>query len=126
MQYDEFIKAVGERGGHSDREAALRTTQVVLADLGQRLKGGEAENLAAQLPAELKGPVTEHVAADPVVDDVDDFLRRVADHLGEGTDPAEARTQVAAVLTTLSHAVSDGEISDLRSQLPAGFGPLFE
>ncbi|WP_258933742.1 DUF2267 domain-containing protein [Nesterenkonia pannonica] len=43
MQYDEFIKAVGERGGHSDREAALRTTQVVLADLGQRLKGRGGE-----------------------------------------------------------------------------------
>lgn len=66
------------------------------------------------------------MAADPVVDDVDDFLRRVADHLGEGTTPDQARTEVAAVFTTLSHAVSDGEISDLRSQLPAGFGPLFE
>lgn len=50
MQHTEFIKAVGEHAGHSDRETSLRTTEVVLADLGQRLKGGEAENLALSCP----------------------------------------------------------------------------
>jgi uncharacterized protein (DUF2267 family) len=126
MRYEEFIKSVSERGGHDNPETAIQATQIVLADLGQRLKGGEAENLAAQLPEELKAPVTEHVAAEPVVDDVDDFLRRVADHLGGGADPEKARTQVQAVFATLAEAVSAGEIGDLRSQLPAGFGPLFE
>ncbi|TLP75807.1 DUF2267 domain-containing protein [Nesterenkonia sphaerica] len=126
MRYDEFIKTVSERDGHDDREIAVQTTEVVLADLGQRLKGGEADNLAAQLPEELKGPLTEHAATEPVVDDVDDFLRRVATHLGAGVDPEQARHHVAAVFATLSEAVSEGEIQNLRSQLPAGFGPLFK
>lgn len=126
MQYSEFINSVIEQGGPSDPEAAKQVTQVVMADLGQRLTGDEAKGLAAQLPEELKGTVTEHVAADPVPDDVDDFLRRVADHLGQGVDPEQARAQVRAVLKALSQAVSAGELDDVRSQLPAGFGPLFE
>ena len=126
MNYGEFVNTVIERGGPSDREAAQQVTQVVLADLGQRLTGDEAQNLAAQLPAELKHPVMEHVAADPVVDVADDFLRRVADHLGEGVDPDQARAHVRAVFATLAQSVSPGEIDDVRAQLPAGFAPLFE
>lgn len=61
------------------------------------------------------------MAADPTIDDADDFLRRVADHLGGGTDPEEARAHVRAVFATLA-----GAIDHVRSQLPAGFGPLFE
>lgn len=126
MNYGEFVNTVIERGGPSERDAAQQVTEVVLADLGQRLTGDEAQNLADQLPEELKKPVTEHVAADPVRDDADDFLRRVADHLGEGVDPDQARGHVRAVFTTLAQAVSDGEIQDVRAQLPAGFAPFFE
>ncbi|MGO1524287.1 MAG: DUF2267 domain-containing protein [Nesterenkonia sp.] len=126
MNYGEFVNTVIERGGPSDRESAQQVTEIVLADLGQRLTGDEAQNLADQLPEELKQPVIEHVAADPVVDDADDFLRRVADHMGEGVDPAQAREHVRAVFATLSQSVSAGEIDDVRAQLPAGFGPLFE
>lgn len=126
MNYGEFVNTVIERGGPSDREAAQQVTQTVLADLGQRLTGDEAQDLAAQLPEELKQPVTEHVAAEPVVDDVDDFLRRVADHLGEGTDPDQARGYVRAVFTALTEAVSAGAIDHVRDQLPAGFAPLFD
>lgn len=126
MQYGEFINGVIESGGPGDRDVAKQVTQVVMADLGQRLTGDEAKDLASQLPDELKASVTEHVAAEPVNDDVDDFLRRVSDHLGQEVAPDQARIHVQAVFATLSQAVSAGEISDLRSQLPAGFGPLFE
>ncbi|QYJ03488.1 DUF2267 domain-containing protein [Nocardioides panacisoli] len=126
MRYDEFIKTVTEHGGPTDRTDAQEVTRVVLADLGQRLTGDEAQDLAAQLPEELKGAVTEHVNADPTTDDVDEFLRRVAEHLGSGTDPEQARPQVQAVLGTLASTVSAGEVGDLRSQLPAGFAPLFD
>lgn len=126
MNYGEFVNTVIDRGGPSDRETAQKVTEVVLADLGQRLTGDEAKNLGAQLPAELEKPVTEHVAAEPTLDDADDFLRRVADHLGGGTDPEQARVHVRAVFGTLAQAVSAGEIDHIRSQLPAGFGPLFE
>lgn len=124
MQEDDFYNQVKKFGGPSGREDAMKLTTVVLQDLGRRLKGEEPNKLAAQLPESLKAPLTVHANEEPVTDDLDDFLRRVADHLGAGVDPEQARDQVQAVFATLSEAVSDGEIDDVRAQLPAGFGAL--
>ncbi|KHS53852.1 DUF2267 domain-containing protein [Brevibacterium linens] len=126
MRSDEFLKNVTEIGGPSDPESAAGVTRTVLDNLGKQLKGGEAADLAAQLPAELQEPLHRHGSEAPLTDDVDDFLRRLADQLGEGVDPDTARTYARAVLSTVDAAVSEGEIGDLRSQLPAGFAPLFE
>lgn len=126
MRTDEFIASVSELGGPTDRTEAEKVTHLVLEDLGKRLQGGEPSDLAAQLPEELKAPLTAHDGEQPVDDDLDTFLRRVADHSGQDVDPDQARTHVQAVLSTLPRFVSAGEIDALRSQLPAGFGPLFE
>jgi uncharacterized protein (DUF2267 family) len=50
----------------------------------------------------------------------------VADREGPGTDPEQALRHSRAVLATVASFVSPGEINDLRSQLPAGYAPLFE
>ncbi|QUL79620.1 MULTISPECIES: DUF2267 domain-containing protein [unclassified Brevibacterium] len=126
MRSDEFLKNVTEVGGPSDAESAAVVTRTVLDNLGKQLKGGEAADLAAQLPAELQEPLQRHGSEAPLTDDVDDFLRRLAEQLGEGIDPDTARAYAGAVLSTVDAAVSEGEIGDLRSQLPAGFAPLFE
>ncbi|TDS86877.1 DUF2267 domain-containing protein [Nesterenkonia aurantiaca] len=124
MRHDEFLKTVTEKGGPSDREQASKLVNVVLEDLGKRLKGGEASNLAAQLPQELKAPLTDHAGTE-TLDDVDEFLRRVAGKLEQGVGTEDALAQVKAVFSTLADSVSEGEIKDLRSQLPTGFAPLF-
>lgn len=124
MRHDEFLKTVTEKGGPQDREQASQLVNVVLEDLGKRLKGGEASNLAAQLPEELKAPLTANAGTD-TLDDVDEFLRRVAGKLEPGLGTDEALPQVKAVFSTLSDSVSEGEIDDLRAQLPTGFAPLF-
>jgi uncharacterized protein (DUF2267 family) len=126
MRSDELLKNVTEAGGPTDPESAAVVTRTVLGNLGKQLKGGEAADLAAQLPIELKEPLQRHGSEAPLTDDVDDFLRRLADQLGEGTDPETARVYARAVISTLDAAVSEGEVDDLRSQLPAGFAPLFE
>lgn len=126
MRSDEFLKNVTETGGPGDPESAAVVTRTVLDNLGKQLKGGEAADLAAQLPAELQEPLQRHGSEAPLTDDVDDFLRRLADQLGEGVGPDTARVCARAVLSTLDAAVSEGEVDDLRSQLPAGFAPLFE
>jgi uncharacterized protein (DUF2267 family) len=126
MRSDEFLKNVTEVGGPSDAESAAVVTRTVLDNLGKQLKGGEAADLAAQLPAELQEPLQRHGSEAPLTDDVDDFLRRLAEQLGEGIAPDTARAYAGAVLSTVDAAVSEGEIGDLRSQLPAGFAPLFE
>ncbi|MGJ9406437.1 DUF2267 domain-containing protein [Nesterenkonia aurantiaca] len=124
MRHDEFLKTVTEKGGPSDREQASQLVNVVLEDLGKRLKGGEASNLAAQLPQELKAPLTDNAGTE-TLDDVDEFLRRVAGKLEQGVGTEDALAQVKAVFSTLADSVSEGEIKDLRSQLPTGFAPLF-
>lgn len=126
MRTDEFVKNVTRLGGPSEPEQAAGMTRTVLENLGKRLKGGEAKNLADQLPTELAEPLTRHSSQEPLVDDVDEFFRRVARQLSAGADQEVASTYVRAVFTTLAQAVSDGEIADLRAQLPNGFGPLFE
>ncbi|SDS77545.1 Uncharacterized conserved protein, DUF2267 family [Brevibacterium sandarakinum] len=126
MRSDEFLSYVIEAGGPTDPESAALVIRTVLDNLGKRLKGGEVADLAAQLPDELQETLTRHSSAEPVRDDADDFLRRTADQLGHGVDPETAGKYVRAVLSTLRAAVSEGEIDDLRSQLPAGFAPFFE
>lgn len=125
MQYDQFLKRLGQVGGPADRGQADAVAKVVLATLGQRLTGNEPTDLASQLPPELKDPLQEHAGQSEQIGDVDDFLRRVADREGPGSNPDVARAHTRAVLATLGEFVSPGEIKDLRSQLPAGYAPLF-
>lgn len=126
MRTDEFVKNVTQLGGPSDADRATEVTRTILENLGKRLKGGEAQNLADQLPQELSEPLTRHGAHEPLVDDVDDFLRRVAGQLGSGTGTDEASACARAVFATLAQSVSEGEIADVRAQLSTGFAPLFE
>lgn len=126
MNYDEFIKTMSRQGGPTDREHADEAAKVVLATLGQRLAGQEPRDLASQLPKELQKPLTQHAGEAEVGDDLDDFLRRVADREGRGCDPEQALAHAQAVFGTMASFVSAGEIRDLRAQLPAGYAPLFE
>ncbi|HLS26677.1 MAG TPA: DUF2267 domain-containing protein [Beutenbergiaceae bacterium] len=126
MKYDEFISQIGDHGGPSDRIQADAVSRTVLTDLGKRLQPHEAEDLASQLPEELKESVTVHTEAQQTTDDVDEFIRRVSKNLGGGVEPDQARRYIQGVLRTLRSAVSEGQIRHVRSQLPAGYGPLFE
>lgn len=125
MQYDEFITQVRDIGQLGTFDDAARVTTTVFEVLGQRLSGGEADDLAAQLPTELKTPLDRHTG-DAEAFDVDDFLRRVADREGDGTSPEHARAHARAVLTTVARTVSAGEVDNLRSQLPAGYSALMD
>src|SRR5699024_10423486 len=126
MRSDEVLKNVTEVGGPSDAESAAVVTRTVLDNLGKQLKGGEAADLAAQLPAELQEPLQRHGSEATLTDDVDESGSRWPDQLGEGSAADTARAYGGAVLATVDAAVSEGDIVDLRSQLPAGFAPLFE
>lgn len=126
MQYYEFLAELQRRGGPAERDQADATAKSVLAALGQRLKGNEPRDLADQLPQELQEPLLQHTGEVEIGDDVDDFLRRVADRQGPGADPELALQYSRAVLETIGTFVSAGEIDDLRAQLPAGYAPLFE
>ena len=113
MQYQEFIASASARTGRPP-EVAESLTHATLRVLAERLTGGEARDLASQLPKELQPdliPPTQE--AQPL--ESEDFVRRVAEQAHVGED--EARRAVAAVLTTTREAVTPGEWEDVASQM---------
>lgn len=122
MQYDALLATAAERGG-LDRDHAEQAVTATLTVLGQRLAANEPNNLAAQLPGEVQGLLTQH-AGEGEAFDVDEFLRRIAAQEGRGCTPDQAREHAHAVFSALTDAVSSGELDDVRAQLPAGYAPL--
>lgn len=122
MRYDEFIDAVATRAG-LPREQAETVTRATLRVLSERLTGGEAEDLRAQLPKEFRVdllPTDEHAEKFGVAE----FVRRVAER--SGLDEAEARAAVVAVLTTIRDDVTELEFHDVLSQLGREFAELLD
>ncbi|CAN5128962.1 DUF2267 domain-containing protein [soil metagenome] len=125
MQYQEFVNRVNEQmqtEAPGDAELAIQAT---LSTLGQRISGGEANNLAAQLPAELQTQLesgNQAEEAEPF--SLDEFYLRVAEK--EGSSSTDAAVEHArAVMQQLTRAVSGGELADIQRQLPEEFEPLF-
>ncbi|HWM59183.1 MAG TPA: DUF2267 domain-containing protein, partial [Pseudonocardia sp.] len=53
MKFDEFVNEVADRAGVS-RDEAESLVRATLRTLAERLSGGEAEDLRAQLPKQLQ------------------------------------------------------------------------
>jgi uncharacterized protein (DUF2267 family) len=124
MKHDEFIGQVQHRARLGSRGQAERATRVTLETLAERLAGGEAKDLAAQLPLEIGEHLTGQWSAIGERFSLEEFFRRVS--LREGVDLPDAIFHATAVIEVLSEAVSKGEMDDVRAQLPAEFDRLFE
>jgi uncharacterized protein (DUF2267 family) len=117
MKYDEFIALVAERMGLFQGEA-VALIHATLATLSERISGGEARDLAAQLPGPMQDdlvPTNEQAESFSF----DEFVRRVAERCRR--DPVTSKKAVEAVLMTLREAVTPGEFDDVMSQLPKDF-----
>jgi uncharacterized protein (DUF2267 family) len=120
MKSDEFTELVAGRADVGfDKARAL--TEATLQTLAERISGGEARDLAAQLPEELKGALTSSPETAERFG-VNEFVRRVAERAG--VDEDTARKGIAAVMTTIRQAVTSGEFDDITSQLPQEFNTL--
>jgi uncharacterized protein (DUF2267 family) len=121
MQYDEFLDQVQERANLDSKqaEAAVKAT---LLTLSERLFGYEAQNLAQQLPEELRTYLRLSAEKNPF--DLEEFYQRVA-FLTEA-DQDQARRQARAVISVLKDAVEPQEIENLRDELPEEYDALFE
>ena len=60
----------------------------------------------------------------PLAVSLEEFFGRVAEKQGTGETLAEKHARI--VLSILGRAVDNGELSDMRSQLPKDFQPLLE
>jgi uncharacterized protein (DUF2267 family) len=121
---EEFVSRVADRSA-LDPERARRAAEAVLEALGERIAGGEVEDLAAQLPADLR-PALERGNARSGGKaqrmSLQEFLSHVAEL--EGVTPEEAREHAYAVLTTLRAAISEKEFDDLLAELPDQYREL--
>ncbi len=124
MKHDEFIGQVQHRARLSSRGAAERATRATLETLAERLAGGEAKDLAAQLPLEIAEHLRGQWSALGERFSLDEFFRRVS--LREGVELSDAVFHARAVIEVLNEAVSRGEMDDVRAQLPTEFDRLFE
>jgi uncharacterized protein (DUF2267 family) len=116
MNRGELIHEVQRRGDFvsvDDAEAACTAT---LSVLGERLAGGEAKDLAAQLPRELADVVQTRGPGERF--DLQEFYRRVAEREERDVNPAVAREHARVVMGVVLSAVSSGERDDVLAQLP--------
>ena len=123
MRYDEFLGHVQHRAGLSSRAEAESATHATLETLAERLVGGEAHDLAAQLPPELAHYLQLPDAGIGAKLALDEFFELVSER--EGVDLPDAAFHARVVIGVLTEAVSQGEIQDVRVQLPAAFAQLF-
>ncbi|MET8897402.1 DUF2267 domain-containing protein [Streptomyces albogriseolus] len=120
MEYDAILAQAAERAGVSpdDAETLTRASFDVLAD---RMRGGEAQDLAQPLPEPLKSwlRTDEEIAMGY---GANSFVRRVSRRADVPREPAEVGILVLSA--TVREAVGDQEPSDGTAQLPREYDIL--
>ena len=124
MKHDEFIGQVQHHAQLRSRGDAEIATRATLETLAERLAGGEANDLASQLPRGIAEHLRTGFAGLGERFPLEGFYQRVSER--EGVDLPKAISHARAVIAVLSEAVSPGEMADVRAQLPAGYATLFE
>lgn len=122
MQFDDFITRVQEQARLDSREEAISLSRAVLETLGERLDRKVRNGVEAQLPDELK----EFLLARKEHGDqygLEEFYNRIGARADLPYGDATQRTR--QVLSVLQEAVPDGEIQDIREDLPPDYGRLF-
>jgi uncharacterized protein (DUF2267 family) len=124
MKHDEFIGQVQHRARLSSRGDAEIATRATLETLAERLAGGEANDLASQLPRGIAEYLRTGQAGEGERFSVQEFFERVSER--ERVDLPKAVYHARAVISVLYEAVSPGEMADVRAQLPTEYARLFE
>jgi uncharacterized protein (DUF2267 family) len=122
MEYERFIAEVQDAAEVDTTEEAERITRTTLTTLAVRLGGGEAGDLADQLPEPLKEQVADAGVSQERFT-LEDFFARIGE--AEDIDPLEAEERVRAVTGVMSEAITRGELIDVFSRLPEDFTDLF-
>jgi uncharacterized protein (DUF2267 family) len=122
MTNEEFINAVARRAGVSTQQAES-LTKAVLSALADRLTGGEADDVASQLPKGIKeAMLPTNPEAEPF--GLSEFIERVARRAG--MTPEHAEVGARSVMRTLREAITEGEFKDMMAQLPKEFEQLVQ
>lgn len=124
--WSHFLKELQGRGGLA-RDLAERAAVSVMCAIEQRLFGGEADDLEAQLPMRLRELLQRcprHGGAAPRRFGRDEFLEMIASDLC--VDPEEAEHLARVVFGTVRGRLSEGEADDVADQLPEDLRVLWQ
>lgn len=114
------------------KDTLQQVAVVVLGALEDRLRGGEPDDLHAQLPMKLKELLASHPRQEnplerflpgPPSTSAVEFVGSVASELKVHFDQAERYTR--AVFATVRDHISEGEAQDVESQLPPDLWSLW-
>ncbi|MEW6570669.1 MAG: DUF2267 domain-containing protein [Nitrospirota bacterium] len=128
MKYDEFVERVQQTAELHSLEDATKVVEAVLKTLGERLTRGEREDLASQLPKELKDYLYKHRTPERSrleyeLFSLEEFYNRVGARTKVRYKQAVKLSQVVGEV--LREAVSPRELQDILSDLPEEFDELF-
>lgn len=128
MRKEDFLERVRKQAGLKSLAEAGRVTQAVLETLGEFLYRDECEDLAAELPGELKGALFRIHSPEQAPYRVrrlplQQFYNRVGARADLGYPAAVRSTQ--AVGRVLRQAVSSGQIDDVIEALPVEYREIF-
>ncbi|MFW5917182.1 MAG: DUF2267 domain-containing protein [Halorubrum sp.] len=129
MNFDEFTGEVQHRLELPGTGEAVRAIRATLMTLGQRIPEGNAEDLAASLPLEIKWYLTGAVHEHGQRFDWQEFVARVSDI--EKADPADAAYHARVIVDVVRSQVPESDFYQLRDLLPESedtenWGSLFE
>ena len=116
MNFDEFTGEVQHRLELPGTGEAVRSIRATLMTLGQRIPEGNAEDLAASLPMEVKWYMTGAVQEHGQRFDWKEFVTRVSET--EGADRPEAAYHAQVIVDLVSTLVPPSDLQQLRNQLP--------
>lgn len=118
MNYDEFTGEVQHRLGLPGTGESVRATRATLMTLGQRIPEGNAEDLAASLPMEIKWYLTGAVSDHGQRFDWQEFVSRVSEI--ERVDRSDAAYHAQVIMDLVGTLVPASDLQQLRDQLPEG------
>ena len=129
MNFDEFTGDVQHRLELPGTGETVRAIRATLMTLGERLPEGNAADLAASLPIEIKWYLTGAVREHGRRFDWQEFVERVSEI--EGTDPADAAYHARVIVDVVRSQVPESDFRQLRDVLPESedsedWGSLFE
>lgn len=121
MKYHVFVERVKDEAGFESLEDAARIIKVVLETLGERISKTEREELAAQVPHELKEYL--HKCCEKDRYPLEEFYDRITQRADIGYP--DAVRQTLAIIRVLQEAVSPGELRDILNELPDQYAEIF-
>jgi uncharacterized protein (DUF2267 family) len=118
---DVFVERVARRAALDPAEAR-RASEAVMETLAERIAGGEVDDLAEQLPEDLRpalerGKASSGGKAQKM--SLDEFTERIADR--ESVSYEQALEHTRAVFSALRDTITEKELSDILSELPRGY-----